>query len=80
MIRFQSSLFIFALLLASIVHLHAKDEHPNILFLFTDDQPQNCLGIMGNKEIKTPNLDQLARKGTLFNNAFVTTALRGRSI
>ena len=55
--------------------LQAGERRPNILFLFTDDQPQNCLGIMGNAHIKTPHLDELARRGTLFNNAFVTTAI-----
>lgn len=54
--------------------LLGAERRPNILFMFTDDQPQNCLGIMGNKHIQTPNLDRLARRGTLFNNAFVTTA------
>ena len=55
--------------------LPAGAARPNILFMFTDDQPQNCLGIMGNDHIQTPHLDRLARRGTLFNNAFVTTAI-----
>ena len=55
--------------------LQAEQQRPNILFMFTDDQPQNCLGIMGNDHIQTPHLDRLARRGTLFNNAFVTTAI-----
>ncbi len=55
--------------------VHAENPRPNILFMFTDDQPQNCLGVMGNNAIHTPNLDELARRGTLFNNAFVTTAI-----
>ncbi len=55
--------------------LQAEDRRPNILFMFTDDQPQSCLGIMGNEHILTPHLDRLARRGTLFNNAFVTTAI-----
>ena len=33
------------------------------------------MGIMGNKYIQTPNKDRLAQRGTLFNNAFVTTAI-----
>ncbi len=61
--------------LSSLPILQAEDPRPNILFMFTDDQPQNCLGIMGNPNIQTPHLDQLARRGTLFNNAFVTTAI-----
>ncbi len=45
---------------------------PNFLFIFTDDQPQSCLG---NEHIQTPNLDRLAKEGVLFTNAFVTTAI-----
>ena len=48
---------------------------PNILFIFTDDQPQTCFGALGNKHIQTPNLDRLAADGVLFSNAFVTTAI-----
>lgn len=48
---------------------------PNIIMMYTDDQAQHCMGIMGNKHIQTPNMDLLARRGVLFNNAFVTTAI-----
>ena len=50
-------------------------KRPNILFIFTDDQPQACMGSMGNKHIQTPNMDRLAADGVLFTNAFVTTAI-----
>jgi arylsulfatase A-like enzyme len=54
---------------------HAGESRPNLLFIFTDDQPQSCLGCMGNEHIQTPNLDRLAAEGVLFTNAFVTTAI-----
>ncbi len=50
-------------------------ERPNILFVFTDDQAQSCMGCLGNPHIRTPNIDQLASEGVLFNHAFVTTAI-----
>ena len=53
----------------------AEPGRPNILFLFTDDQPQQCLGCMGNRLIQTPNTDRLAAEGVLFTNSFVTTAI-----
>ena len=53
----------------------AEAERPNILFIFTDDQPQICMGCMGNEHIQTPNMDRLAAEGVLFTNAFVTTAI-----
>jgi arylsulfatase A-like enzyme len=44
---------------------------PNILFIFADDQRADALGIAGNTILKTPNIDQLARSGTRFTNAYV---------
>jgi arylsulfatase A-like enzyme len=54
-------------------------EQPNIIFLLTDDQRWDTMGCMGNEIIKTPNMDNLAQEGTLFKNAFVTTAICGAS-
>ncbi len=48
-------------------------ERPNIIFLLADDLRYNSLGCMGNPIVKTPNIDQLAKQGTLFKNAFVTS-------
>ena len=42
---------------------------PNILFLFSDDQALTALHAAGNKDIHTPNLDRLAKRGILFTNA-----------
>ena len=53
----------------------AAPKRPNILFLFTDDQPYRCLHCLGNEQIQTPNMDQLARDGVLFTNSFVTTSI-----
>ncbi|TCS89222.1 arylsulfatase A-like enzyme [Anseongella ginsenosidimutans] len=50
-------------------------ERPNIIFLLTDDHRWDGLGAMGNSIIQTPNLDRLARRGLLFRNAYVTTAI-----
>lgn len=46
---------------------------PNIILFVTDDQSPDA-GCYGNKVIKTPNLDALARDGVCFDNAFCTTA------
>jgi len=48
---------------------------PNIIFLLTDDHRWDSIGCMGNPIIKTPNIDNLAEKGILFENAFVTTSI-----
>ena len=63
-------------LASSLYHSCSKaNKRPNIIFLLTDDQRWDAMGAMGNKIIKTPNMDRLAREGTLFTNAFVTTAI-----
>ncbi len=48
-------------------------DRPSIVFLYTDDQAQWAMGAYGNREIRTPNLDRLARQGALFRNAFTLT-------
>ena len=45
----------------------------NIIFFITDDQSPT-LGCYGNPIAKTPAIDALAEDGTLFQNAFATTA------
>ncbi|TWU33197.1 hypothetical protein [Novipirellula artificiosorum] len=45
--RFASLLFFGVCLLQSHAAC-AEQQLPNILFLFADDQPSNCLGRMGN--------------------------------
>jgi arylsulfatase A-like enzyme len=52
-----------------------ENEKPNIIFLLTDDQRWDALGVMGNNIIKTPHLDHLARNGIMFRNAYVTTSI-----
>lgn len=52
-----------------------EKKKPNIVFLLTDDHRWNSLGVMGNRLIKTPNLDKIATQGALFKNAYVTTAI-----
>src|SRR3977135_1320625 len=50
-------------------------ERPNILFILADDLAAWMLGCYGNKEIKTPNIDNLARGGMRFANNFCCTPI-----
>lgn len=43
----------------------------NVLVLFTDDQRFDTIGALGNKEIKTPNMDWLVENGTAFTHAHI---------
>jgi arylsulfatase A-like enzyme len=48
-----------------------KENKPNILFLFADDQRSGTIHALGNKEIITPQLDKLAKGGVAFTNAYI---------
>ncbi|MAS96965.1 MAG: hypothetical protein CMO55_27555 [Verrucomicrobiales bacterium] len=68
--------FLAPLLLAqSLVADEPAPDHPNILFIFTDDQRWDAMGCAGNDLIRTPNLDSIAARGTRFSNAFVTLSI-----
>ncbi len=47
----------------------AAEKRPNVLFIAVDDLNDwvGCLG--GHPQVKTPHIDRLARRGTLFTNA-----------
>jgi len=48
------------------------DSRPNILFALADDWASPHAGITGDKVIKTPTFDRVARQGVLFRHAFVS--------
>jgi len=50
-------------------------KRPNILFILCDDLGWGDLGCYGHWRIRTPNLDRLARQGTLFTQFYVNSAV-----
>ncbi len=50
-------------------------KRPNFLFLITDQQRANDMGCYGHQIVKTPNLDQLAGRGTRFEKFFCATPI-----
>jgi arylsulfatase A-like enzyme len=50
--------------------LLSADSRPNIVVLFADDLRFDAIGAMGNDEVRTPHLDELARRGTTFTHCF----------
>ena len=55
--------------------LFLQAEKPNIIYLMSDDQSTYSMGCYGNADVKTPNMDQLAKEGMIFDNHYVTTAI-----
>lgn len=48
---------------------------PNLIFIYTEGQRADCMGIAGHPILRTPNQDRIAREGLRFTNAFCTNAL-----
>jgi arylsulfatase A-like enzyme len=62
---------LYSLLLILLLACNRKEEKPpNILFILADDQCYRTVHELGNKEIITPTLDELAREGTVFTTAY----------
>jgi uncharacterized sulfatase len=53
--------------------IQAQTARPNILFAIADDQSWNATSAAGNRVVKTPHFDRVARMGALFSNAFTTS-------
>jgi len=50
-------------------------QKPNILLILSDQHNPHILGCAGDEVIRTPNLDQLAARGTLFTNNYCPSPL-----
>src|SRR5215212_2941257 len=61
----------------------ASPGKPNCLFVYTDDQRWEAMGVVQKEQgdaarfpwLKTPNMDRLAAEGIRFRNAFVINSL-----
>ena len=60
---------IFVCLFASAIHADETTK-PNILFIFADDQSYEAVGYRGMTQVKTPNIDELAKRSVSFTHAY----------
>lgn len=73
----------FLILIISILYIFTPinaqqnntSEKPNIIFILTDDQRFDAIGYAGNQFVETPEMDDLAKSGTYFHSAIVTTPI-----
>lgn len=74
-----NAVIIAAMLLLSLplqkAHAAESVARPNLLFILADDLRFDAIGFMGNRIVQTAHLDKLAKRGTIFRNAFVTTSI-----
>jgi arylsulfatase A-like enzyme len=48
-----------------------QSESMNVIVIILDTLRRDHLGCYGNRGIRTPNLDRLARRSTIFANAYI---------
>lgn len=69
-------------LLLTMVTAHADESsppRPNILIIMADDLGYADVGFHGSKDVRTPSLDRLAKRGTTFSSAYVAHPFCGPS-
>ncbi|WP_020208750.1 sulfatase [Gilvimarinus chinensis] len=72
-------LFCFFVLFVLAQAAVAAQTKPNILFILSDDAGYADFGYQGSNVMRTPNIDQLAQEGMVFDQAYVTAATCGPS-
>lgn len=64
-------LTLFALAALSLNHSSAADSKPNIVYFLVDDLGYADCGFNGGKDIRTPNIDKLAKEGAVLKSYYV---------
>lgn len=64
--------FVFLLPFLSCSAKEKTQQLPNILFILTDDLGKEWVSSYGAEDVKTPNIDNLAKTGLLFENFYST--------
>lgn len=74
--NFKVSFFFFSFCLLGIsLHVFSQEKQPNILLIVVDDLNDYTGFLGGNTQVKTPNMDALAKEGTVFTNAHTNTPI-----
>ncbi|MEZ5386993.1 MAG: sulfatase [Prosthecobacter sp.] len=65
----------FFFLLATLCPLLVASAQPNVLIIMADDCTFSDLAVYGGQNAITPNIDELAGEGLVFNKAYLTSAM-----
>lgn len=71
----KSCLFVFLTTALFLFSCQRKEQLPNIIIIFADDQGYADVGVFGAKGFSTPNIDKLADEGMRFTNFYVSEAV-----
>jgi arylsulfatase A-like enzyme len=64
---------------SNLAQAQQAQKKPNIVIIISDDHAYQAIGAYGNKMMQTPNIDRIAKEGTVFNKAYVTNSICGPS-
>lgn len=70
---------ILLILLAACRLWVVAQQRPNIIVIVSDDHAFQAISAYGSSPVKTPNIDRIAKEGTLFKKAYVTNSICGPS-
>jgi hypothetical protein len=70
--KFKKSVLLTLGITGSSVLMAGAQQHPNVILIITDDQGYGDLGITGNPNIRTPNIDRFAGESARFTNFYVS--------
>jgi arylsulfatase A-like enzyme len=63
-------------LLATLVHpARGEEGRPNVVLILTDNHGAWTLGCYGNRDVRTPHIDGLAREGTLLERCYASNGV-----
>src|SRR2546422_11758024 len=60
---------------AAVIAFVRDNDHPNIIFIMSDDHAAHAIGAYGSRVNQTPNIDRLAREGTILTRVFATNSI-----
>ena len=52
-----------------------NESHTNVLFIMSDEHSREIAGCYGNRIVRTPNIDALAARGVVFENAYCNSPI-----
>ena len=73
----MKNLLILCLIASLFFSCKSKVEKPNFIFIYTDDQRFDTVGLIGDNQVITPNLDKLVKNGAVFSNTYNMGAWHG---
>ena len=73
----MKNLLILCLIACLFFSCKSESEKPNFIFIYTDDQRFDTVGLLGDNQVITPNLDKLVTNGAVFSNTYNMGAWHG---